>query len=44
MEVPCSRGLLSLAQQAASQVKIKIPIKSIVVGIKRAIIKKENIP
>ena len=41
MEVPCCRGLLALAQQAASQAKVKIPIKSIVVGIKGAIIKEE---
>jgi Pyruvate/2-oxoacid:ferredoxin oxidoreductase delta subunit len=44
MEVPCCRGLLSLAQQAASQASKKIPIKSIVVGIKGTIIKEENIP
>lgn len=41
MEVPCCRGLLSLAQQAVSQAKVKIPIKSIVVGIKGVIIKEE---
>ena len=43
MEVPCCRGLLSLAQQAASQAKVKIPIKSIVIGIKGTIIKEEII-
>ena len=43
MEVPCCRGLLALAQQAASQAKVKIPIKSIVVGIKGTIIKEEII-
>ena len=43
MEVPCCRGLLSLAQYAASQAKAKIPINSIVVGIKGAIIKEEII-
>lgn len=44
MEVPCCRGLLSLAQQAASQSKRTIPMKSIVVGIKGNIIKEETIP
>ncbi len=44
MEVPCCRGLLSLARQAASQASKKIPIKSIVVGIKGTIIKEEIIP
>ena len=44
MEVSCCRGLLSLAQQAASQASKKIPIKSIVVGIKGTIIKEETIP
>jgi Pyruvate/2-oxoacid:ferredoxin oxidoreductase delta subunit len=44
MEVPCCRGLLSLARQAASQASKKIPIKSIVVGIKGTIIKEETIP
>ncbi|VVB60722.1 Heterodisulfide reductase subunit A-like protein [uncultured archaeon] len=44
MEVPCCRGLLALAQQAVSQAKVKIPMKSIVVGIKGTIIKEEIIP
>ena len=44
MEVPCCRGLLALAQQAMSQASRKIPIKSIVVGIKGTIIKEETIP
>jgi NAD-dependent dihydropyrimidine dehydrogenase PreA subunit len=44
MEVPCCRGLLALAQQARSQAKRKIPIKSLIVGIKGTIIKGENIP
>ncbi|OGJ89911.1 MAG: 4Fe-4S ferredoxin [Candidatus Raymondbacteria bacterium RifOxyA12_full_50_37] len=34
MEVPCCRGLLGLAQEAASKAKRKIPIKAVVVGIK----------
>lgn len=33
MEVPCCRGLLAIAQKAASEAKRKIPIKSVVVGI-----------
>jgi ferredoxin len=33
MEVPCCRGLLALAKQAAGKAKRKIPIKSIVIGI-----------
>jgi len=44
MEVPCCRGLLTLAQQAISQASRKIPIKSIVVGIKGTIIREETIP
>jgi len=43
MEVPCCRGLLALAQQAMSQASRKIPIKSIVVGIKGTIIREETI-
>jgi Pyruvate/2-oxoacid:ferredoxin oxidoreductase delta subunit len=42
MEVPCCRGLLALVQQAMSQASRKIPIKSIVVGIKGTIIKEET--
>jgi NAD-dependent dihydropyrimidine dehydrogenase PreA subunit len=44
MEVPCCRGLLALAQQAMSQASRKIPIKSVVVGIKGTIIREETIP
>jgi Pyruvate/2-oxoacid:ferredoxin oxidoreductase delta subunit len=44
MEVPCCRGLLSLATQAMSQSTKKIPIKSITVGIKGSIIKEETLP
>ncbi len=43
MEVPCCRGLLSLAQQAALQASRTIPIKSIVVGIKGNIIREDVI-
>jgi NAD-dependent dihydropyrimidine dehydrogenase PreA subunit len=41
MEVPCCRGLLSLAQQAAAQAKRTIPIKSIIVSIRGEILKEE---
>ncbi len=43
MEVPCCSGLLSLAKKALNQSKRKIPIKSIVVGIKGDILKEEII-
>jgi ferredoxin len=43
MEVPCCRGLLVLARQAVAQASTKIPIKSIIVGIKGTIIKEEQI-
>ena len=43
MEVPCCRGLLALAQQAKTQAARKIPLKSIVVGIKGTILKEETI-
>ena len=43
MEVPCCRGLLALAQEARSQATRKIPLKSIVVGIKGTILKEETI-
>ena len=39
MEVPCCSGLLSLAKKAAEKASRKIPIKSIVVGIKGDILK-----
>jgi len=41
MEVPCCSGLLNLAKKAASEATRKIPIKSIVVGIKGDILKEE---
>lgn len=43
MEVPCCSGLLSLAKKALNQSKRKIPIKSIVVGMKGDILKEEII-
>jgi hypothetical protein len=33
MQVPCCRGLLALAQQAAGQAQRKVPIKYVVVGL-----------
>jgi ferredoxin len=33
MEVPCCRGLLALAQQAAAKSKRKMPVKSVVISI-----------
>ena len=41
MEVPCCSGLLILAKKASENAKRKIPIKSIVVGIKGEILKEE---
>jgi NAD-dependent dihydropyrimidine dehydrogenase PreA subunit len=41
MEVPCCRGLLALAKDAANQAHRKVPIKYIVVGIKGEILKEE---
>lgn len=41
MEVPCCTGLLSLAKRAAEKATRKIPIKSIIVGIKGDILKEE---
>ena len=41
MEVPCCNGLLNLAKEAAEKASRKIPIKSIVVGIKGDILKEE---
>jgi ferredoxin len=41
MEVPCCNGLLYLAKKAAEKANRKIPIKSIVVGIKGDILKEE---
>lgn len=33
MEVPCCRGLLAIAQDAASRAKRRIPVKAVIVGI-----------
>lgn len=41
MEVPCCRGLLNLAQQAAAKAGRKVPIKCVVVGIKGEIQREE---
>lgn len=43
MHVPCCRGLLTLAQQAASRASRNLSIKSIVVGIKGTIIREETL-
>jgi len=41
MEVPCCSGLLGLAKKAVEKASRKIPVKSIVVGIKGNILKEE---
>ena len=41
MEVPCCNGLLGIAKKATENASRKIPIKSIVVGIKGDILKEE---
>ena len=41
MEFPCCSGLMALAKQAGEKASRKIPIKSIVVGIKGDILKEE---
>ena len=41
MEVPCCSGLLGLAKKAAEKASRKLPIKSIVVGIKGNIVNEE---
>ena len=42
MEVPCCNGLLILAKRASENAKRKIPIKSIVIGIKGDVLKEER--
>jgi ferredoxin len=41
MEVPCCSGLLGIAKEAASKAKRKVPIKTITVGIKGAVLSEE---
>ncbi|OGO19277.1 MAG: 4Fe-4S ferredoxin [Chloroflexi bacterium RBG_16_50_11] len=41
MQVPCCRGLLSLAEQAAQQAARKVPIKAIVVGVQGEVLAEE---
>lgn len=41
MEVPCCNGLLGLAKKASENAKRKVPIKSIIVGLKGDILKEE---
>jgi len=41
MEVPCCYGLLDTAKSAVEKSLRKIPIKSIVVGVKGKILKEE---
>jgi len=41
MQVPCCVGLLHLAQQAAADSSRKVPVKSLVVGLKGEILQEE---
>jgi len=41
MEVPCCGGLLAMAKEALSQAERKVPLKSIVVGIKGNIVSED---
>jgi hypothetical protein len=38
MQVPCCRGLLALAQQAAGQAKRKVPVRYVVAGLRGEIL------
>jgi hypothetical protein len=42
MEVPCCRGLVGLAQEAVARAKRKVPVKSVVIGIKDGAILSEQ--
>ena len=41
MQVPCCRGLLSVAQEAARQAERKVPIKVVVTGLQGEILSEE---
>ncbi|KPJ84607.1 MAG: 4Fe-4S ferredoxin [Spirochaetes bacterium DG_61] len=41
MEVPCCRGLLNMARQAAEKASRKVPLKWIMIGIKGEVLKEE---
>jgi hypothetical protein len=41
MQVPCCRGLLRLAQAAASRASRKVPIKSVVVGVQGQVLEEQ---
>ena len=41
MQVPCCMGLLNIVQQAAAEPTRKVPVKSLVVGIKGEILQEE---
>lgn len=41
MQVPCCRGLVSLAQEALASSKRKVPVKTIVVGLQGEILSEE---
>jgi NAD-dependent dihydropyrimidine dehydrogenase PreA subunit len=41
MQVPCCRGLLQIAQEAAGKAKRKVPVKCVTIGLQGNIIKEE---
>jgi hypothetical protein len=41
MEVPCCRGLLMLAQEAAENASRKVPLKWIVVSVKGEVLQEQ---